>query len=56
MKKYNLKEIKKIIFLPLADLIFKAQTVHKENFKSSDFQLASLISIIKLINSLLLFI
>ncbi len=45
MKKYNLKEIKKIIFLPLADLIFKAQTVHKENFKSSDFQLASLISI-----------
>ena len=45
MKKYNLKEIKKIIFLPLADLIFKAQTVHQENFKSSDFQLASLISI-----------
>ena len=45
MKKYNLKEIKKIIFLPLADLIFKAQSVHQENFKSSDFQLASLISI-----------
>ena len=45
MKKYNLKEIKKIIFLPLADLIFKAQSIHQENFKSSDFQLASLISI-----------
>ena len=45
MKKKNFKEIKKIIFLPLADLIFKAQTVHQENFKSSDFQLASLISI-----------
>ena len=45
MKKYNLKEIKDIIFLPLGDLIFKAQTVHQANFKSSDFQLASLISI-----------
>ena len=45
MTKFNLKEIKKLISLPLNDLIFKAQNTHKKHFKTTDFQLASLMSI-----------
>ena len=45
MTKFNLKEIKKLISLPLNDLIFKAQNIHKKHFKTTDFQLASLMSI-----------
>ena len=45
MKNYNLKEIKDLISLPLNELIFKAQKVHKKYFKKNDIQLASLISI-----------
>ncbi len=45
MTKFNLKDIKKLIFLPLNDLIFMAQNTHKKHFKTNDFQLASLMSI-----------
>ena len=45
MSKVSLNKIKNILSKPLDDLIFHAQTVHKKNFKSSSFQLASLISI-----------
>ena len=45
MTKFNLENIKKLIFLPLNDLIFKAQNTHKKHFKTADFQLASLMSI-----------
>ena len=45
MIKFNLEDIKKLIFLPLNDLIFKAQNTHKKYFKTTDFQLASLMSI-----------
>ena len=45
MSKVSLNKIKNILSKPLDDLIFEAQTVHKKNFKSSSFQLASLISI-----------
>ena len=45
MTKFNLEDIKKLIFLPLNDLIFKAQNTHKKHFKTTDFQLASLMSI-----------
>ena len=45
MIKFNLEDIKKLIFLPLNDLIFKAQNTHKKHFKTTDFQLASLMSI-----------
>ena len=45
MKNYNLKEIKDLMSLPLNELIFKAQKVHKKYFKKNDIQLASLISI-----------
>lgn len=45
MKKITLKKIKKILSLPLNDLIFRAQTVHKKSFPKLDIQLASLLSI-----------
>ena len=45
MTKFNLEDIKKLIFLPINDLIFMAQNTHKKHFKTNDFQLASLMSI-----------
>ena len=45
MTKFNLEEIKKLISLPLNDLIFKAQNIHRKYFRTTDFQLASLMSI-----------
>ncbi len=45
MTKFNFEDIKKLISLPLNDLIFKAQNTHKKHFKKTDFQLASLMSI-----------
>ncbi len=45
MNKVSLKKIKKLISSPLNDLVFKAQKIHKKNFKNADVQLASLISI-----------
>ena len=45
MRDYNLEKIKKIMASPIGELIFKAQKVHKRNFKQKDIQLASLISI-----------
>ena len=45
MTKFNLEDIKKLIFLPLNELIFMAQNTHKKHFKTNDFQLASLMSI-----------
>lgn len=45
MNKVSLKKIKEILSMPLNDLIFKAQTVHKSSFPKLDIQLASLLSI-----------
>ena len=45
MNKVSLKKIKEILSMPLNDLIFKAQTVHKSSFPKHDIQLASLLSI-----------
>ncbi len=45
MNKVSLKKIKKLISSPINDLIFKAQKIHKKNFRNADVQLASLISI-----------
>ena len=45
MIKNSLNYIKKTLSLPLNELIFSAQKVHKKNFKNEDFQFASLISI-----------
>ena len=45
MKNISISKIKKLLKLPLNELIFKAQTIHKKNFKDGDIQLASLISI-----------
>ena len=41
------KEILKILNLPLLDLLFKAQKLHKKYFPKTDVQLASLLSIKK---------
>ena len=43
--KYNKKKILEILNLPLNDLIFKAQKVHRKFFRNTDVQLASLVSI-----------
>ena len=45
MSKVNLQQIENLFSLPLNELIFRAQQVHKENFENGDVQLASLISI-----------
>ena len=45
MKKFSLNKINKIMSLPLGDLLFKSQKVHRRNFPENDVQLASLISI-----------
>jgi biotin synthase len=45
MKKFSLKKIKEILSMPLNDLIFEAQMVHKKSFPKLDIQLASLLSI-----------
>lgn len=45
MNKITSHQIKDLFSLPLAELIFRAHKVHKENFKKGDVQLASLISI-----------
>ena len=43
--KYNTKKIISILSLPLSELLYKAQKVHRKNFKNNHVQLASLISI-----------
>ncbi len=45
MKIISLKKIKKILASPIGELIYKAQKIHKKNFKKKEVQLASLISI-----------
>ena len=45
MKDYSLEKIRKILALPLGELLYKAQKTHKKYFKRRDVQLASLISI-----------
>ena len=45
MKDYILEKIRKILALPLGELLYKAQKTHKKYFKNKDVQLASLISI-----------
>ncbi len=45
MNKITSEQINNLFSLPLNELIFKAQEIHKENFENGDVQLASLISI-----------
>ena len=42
---YTKEKILDILNLPLNDLIFKAQSIHRKSFKNADIQLASLVSI-----------
>ncbi len=45
MSKYEIENIMEFFALPLGDLIYKAQKVHHQNFKTKEIQLASLLSI-----------
>lgn len=45
MSKYSLKKVIKLLAMPLSDLLFRAQKIHRKNFKKKNIQLASLISI-----------
>lgn len=42
---WKVKEIEALFDLPFADLIFKAQTVHRENFDANEVQISTLLSI-----------
>ena len=45
MSRHSLKKITKLLAMPLSDLLFTAQKIHRKNFKKKNVQLASLISI-----------
>ena len=42
---WQLDEVQALYALPFNDLIFKAQTVHRENFDPNEVQVSSLLSI-----------
>ena len=42
---WTLDEVKALYALPFNDLIFKAQTVHREHFDPNEVQVSSLLSI-----------
>jgi biotin synthase len=44
-KEWTLHEAKEIFYLPFPDLIFKAQTIHRENFNPSEVQISTLLNI-----------
>jgi biotin synthase len=44
-KEWTLHEAKEIFYLPFPDLIFKAQTIHRENFNPSEIQISTLLNI-----------
>ena len=42
---WNLKEVQALFALPFNDLMFKAQTIHRENFNANEVQVSTLLSI-----------
>jgi len=44
-KKWDLKEIESLFNLPFNDLLFKAHTIHRENFNPNEVQISTLLSI-----------
>lgn len=44
-KKWDFKEVESLYEMPFLALLFKAQTIHRENFKPDEVQLATLLSI-----------
>lgn len=42
---WQLEEVKALYALPFNDLLFKAQTIHRENFDPNEVQISSLLSI-----------
>jgi biotin synthase len=43
--RWTVKEIEALFQLPFPELLYRAQTVHRENFKSNEIQLSTLMSI-----------
>lgn len=43
--KWNAEQVKTLFDLPFADLMMKAQTIHRENFKANEVELCVLLSI-----------
>ena len=44
-KKWNFEQAKELMDLPFNDLLFKAQTIHRQNFDPNKIQLSTLLSI-----------
>ncbi|GAW96430.1 MULTISPECIES: biotin synthase BioB [Colwellia] len=42
---WNLKEVQALFAMPFSDLMFKAQTIHRENFNPNEVQVSTLLSI-----------
>ncbi len=42
---WSLNEISKLFHMPINDLLFKAHTIHRENFNSNEVQISTLMSI-----------
>jgi biotin synthase len=42
---WNLQQVKELFDLPFSDLMFQAQTVHRENFNPNEVQVSTLLSI-----------
>lgn len=42
---WTVEEIKSILEMPFLDLLYKAQTIHRENFPANEVQISSLLSI-----------
>lgn len=42
---WNLKEVNALFAMPFSDLMFKAQTIHRENFNPNEVQVSTLLSI-----------
>ena len=45
MEQWNKKNIAELFDLPFLDLMFKAQTIHRENFPNNEIELAKILSI-----------
>ncbi|ANF17052.1 biotin synthase [Buchnera aphidicola (Schlechtendalia chinensis)] len=44
-KQWNFSQVKSLFDLPLFDVLFTAQTVHRKNFKKNEIQISTLLSI-----------
>lgn len=45
MEQWNKQNITELFDLPFLDLMFRAQTIHRENFPNNEIELAKILSI-----------